>query len=97
GGLRLQRPANETGEAAGPGLHLAYADEMLDAIGERLAQAVHHGDGRAQPPPVGRLHHLEPAVGARLLAGDPVADVLHQDLPAPARNRVEPRRDELTN
>src|SRR5205807_7698938 len=47
GVLRLQRPTNESGEAAGPGLHLAYADEMLDAIGERLAQAVHHGDGRA--------------------------------------------------
>src|SRR6266516_3562119 len=97
GVLRLQRPADERGEPAGPGLHLPHPEQVLDAIGERLAQAVHHGHRRPESPSVGRLHHLEPAVGTRLLAGDAVAHLLHQDLPAAAGNGVQPCRDELAD
>src|SRR2546425_12649747 len=95
--LWLQRPADERREAAGARLDLVHAEQVLDAVGRRLAQAVHHRDRRLQAQPVRRLHHLEPAVGPGLLLRDAVADLLHQDLAPAARDRAEARRDELAD
>src|SRR2546430_17510870 len=47
--------------------------------------------------PMGRLHDVEPAVGARFLFGDAVANLLDENLPAPTRDRVEPGRHELAD
>src|SRR2546430_10290798 len=46
--------------------------------------------------PMGRLHDVEPAVGARFLFGDAVANLLDENLPAPTRDRVE-RSEEHTS
>src|SRR2546430_14119628 len=46
---------------------------------------------------MGRLHDLEPAVGARFLFGDAVANLLDEDLSAPTRDRVEAGRHELAD
>src|SRR2546426_737781 len=80
GVLGLERPADERGEAARARLHLSHAEQVLDAVGEGLAQAVHHRHGRLQAQPVRRLHHLEPPVGAGFLPGHAVPHLLHQDL-----------------
>src|SRR5207253_5622093 len=95
GVLRLQRPADERREAARLALHVAYAEQVLDAISEGFAEAIHHGDRRPQAEPVRDLHHLEPAIGPRLLAGDLVAHALHEDLAAAAGNRIETSRHQL--
>jgi len=52
GVLRLQRPADERRKATGSALHVAHAEQVLDAIGEGFAEAIHHGDRRPQPEPV---------------------------------------------
>ena len=63
----------------------------------RLAQPVHHGHRRLHALPVRLLLHAEPLFGLRLLLGDPLADLVHQDLAAAARNAVEPRRVQLAD
>src|SRR5260221_10438362 len=42
GVFRLQRPANERRKAARLSLHLAHAEEMLHAVAEGFAEAIHH-------------------------------------------------------
>ena len=95
--LRLERPADERREAVRPRLHFAHALEMLDALGERLADAVHHRDGGLHALLVRDLHDLEPAIGAGLLLGDQIAHALHENLAAAAGNRVESRLHQLAN
>ncbi len=95
--LRLERPADERGEAAGPRLHLAHAEQMLDPVGETLAQAVHHRHRRLHALAVRLFLDAQPLVGLRLLAGDPLAHLVHQNLPAPTRDAVEPRLTELAD
>src|SRR6266571_1341460 len=85
GVLGLQRPANERGEAPGASLDLPHAEQVLDPVGQRFAQAVHHRHRGLESQPMGRLHDLEPAVGARFLFGDAVANLLDENLPAPQR------------
>ena len=46
---------------------------------------------------MGKLHDLEPTIGAGFLASDQVAHTLHENLPAAAGYRVEPGAHELTN
>jgi hypothetical protein len=55
---------------------------VLEALGERLADAVHHRHRGLHPLLVRDLHDLEPAVGAGLLLRHVVAHALHEDLPA---------------
>ena len=95
--LGLQGPADEGREAAGAGLDLAHAVEMLDAILVALAETVHHGDRGLHALAVRLLLHAQPFLGLRLLLRDPLADPVHEDLAAAARNAVEPRRLELAD
>jgi hypothetical protein len=81
--LRLERPADERRESLRALLHLAHPLQVLEALGERLADAVHHGDGGLHPLLVRDLHDLEPPVGARLLLRDLVAHALHEISPPP--------------
>ena len=95
--LRLQRPADERREAVRPRLHVAHALEMLDALGERFADAVHHRDRRLHALLVRDLHDLEPAIGAGFLLRDQIAHALDENLAAAAGNRVEARLHQLAN
>ena len=88
--LRLQRPRDEGGEAAGPLLERLDTRQVLEALGERLTDAVHHGDRGLHPLFVGDAHDLEPPVGARLLRRCDVPHALDEDLAAAPRDRVEP-------
>ena len=76
-------------------LQLAHPEQVLDPVRVALAQAVHHGDRRLHPLSVRFLLDAEPLLGLRLLLGDALADLVHQDLAAAARNAVEPGRLQL--
>src|SRR3990170_3974299 len=95
--LRLERPADERREPACAVLQVAQATQVLEALLERFADAVHHRARGLESLLMRDLHDFEPAVGAGLLARDLVAHALHEDLAAAAGNRVEPRRDELAD
>src|SRR5688572_5678138 len=95
--LRLKRPTDEGGEPARARLHVAHPLEVLDALGQRLADAVHHRHRRLHPLLVRELHDLEPAVGAGFLWRGDVPHALNEDLPSAARDRVEPRGAQLPN
>src|SRR5258708_23168224 len=64
---------------------------MFDALRQRLANAVHHGDGGLHPLLVRNLHDVEPAIGTRLLLRNLIAHALHENLATATRDRVEPR------
>ena len=72
-------------------LQLPDAEQVLDAVGIALAEAVHHGDRGLHSLLVGFFLHAEPLVGLGLLPGHPFADGVYQDLAAAARNRIEAR------
>ena len=95
--LGLERPANERSEAAGARLHFLHSLQVLQSLGKRFAQSVHHRHRGFHTLVVSELHDLQPAISACFLGSDNVADPLHQDLATAARNGVEPRRAELTN
>src|SRR5689334_12083012 len=95
--LRLQRPADEGGKPSGARLDLADAEQVLDPVGQRLAEPIHHGHGRLEPEAMRGLHHLEPAVGAGFLLRDAIADLLDEDFTAPTRDRIEACRRELAD
>ena len=95
--LRLQRPGDERREPARPRLQVAHPLEVLDALGERFADAVHHGDGGLHPLVMCQFHDLEPAIGAILLRGDDITNALHEDLAAAARDRIQPGLPQLTD
>src|SRR5437773_4672042 len=97
GVLRLQRPADERREAAGASLNLADTKQVLDPVGEGFPQSVHHGHRRLEAEAMRGLHHVEPAVGARLLLRDPVSYVLDQNLTAAAGDRIESGGHELAD
>lgn len=93
--LGLERPADEGGEAAGFILEIAQTTEVLDAVVEGFDMAEHHCGAGAQAELVGLAHHFEPAVGIAFQRSDAVADTVHEDFPATARNRPESGFDEL--
>src|SRR4029077_12621692 len=95
--LRLQRPADEGRKPTGPRLDFADAEQVLDPVGQRLAQPVHHGHGRLEPEAMRGLHYFEPPVGAGFLLRDAIADLLDEDFAAPTRDRIEARGHELVD
>ena len=72
-------------------LYVPHAQQVLDTIGVRFTEPVHHRDRGLHAHVMGNLHDLEPAVGAYFLPGHPIAHVLNQDLTAAAGNGIESR------
>ena len=70
---------------------------MLETLGQRFPEAVHHCHRCLHALVVRELHDLEPAIGSCFLGGDDVAHALNEDLSAPARNRIEARAAKLAN
>src|ERR1035437_5891088 len=97
GVLRLQRPADERRESSGAALEVAQALQMLEALVERFADAVHHRARSLQSLAMGNFHDFEPAIRPGLLLRDLVAHALDEDLATAAGNRVEPRLHELAD
>ena len=85
GVLRLQRPADEGGEAVGFVLQLPQAVQGFDALGQGFYVAEHHGGGGTAAELVPDAVDLEPFVGQALIDGDGLADAIDQDLAAAPR------------
>ena len=81
---RLERPADERGEAAGFVLQLPQAVERFDALGQRFDVAEHHGAGGSAAQFVPDAMDFEPFVGQALVDGDGLADAIDEDLAAAA-------------
>jgi hypothetical protein len=73
----------------------AVNPQVLQSVGQGLAQAVHHRDRGLHALAVGLLLDAEPFLGLRLLLRHALADLVHQDLAAAARDAVEPRLPQL--
>jgi hypothetical protein len=95
--LRLQGPADERGEAAGPALDFTHPEHVLDPVRVGLAHAVHHADGGPESLTMRFLLHTQPLVRLRLLRSDTLADLVDQDLAAAAGNAVQPRRPQFAD
>src|SRR6202521_2901342 len=95
--LGLQRPADECRESARARLHVPDSLQVFQALGKRLAQTVHHRNGRLHPFIVRELHNLEPPVSAGFLGRDDVSNALHENLSPSAWDRVEARLPQLSN
>ena len=95
--FRLQRPADERGEATGSGLQLSDPEQMLDAIGIRLAQSIHHGDRSLHALTMGFFLNAEPLFGLGLLPGNTLSNLIHQNFATSSRDAVEPGIPKLPN
>src|SRR5207237_3097806 len=93
----LERPTDERRESIRPRLHFPDAIKVLDPLGERFADAVHHGDGGLHPFLMRDLHDLEPAIRAGLFLRDQIAHALDENLAAAAGHGVEARFHQFTN
>src|SRR5437667_6919925 len=95
--LWLQRPADESSEASGTCLNLFHPLQVLEPLGKRFSEAVHHCHGCLHALAVRELHDLEPPVGTGFLGGNDVAHALNQYLTSTARNGIESGASQLAN
>ena len=84
GVLRLERPADERREAARLVLQLPQPLQRLDALGQGLDVAEHHGAGGAAAQLVPDAMHFQPFVGQALVDRHGLADAIDEDLAAAA-------------
>src|SRR5262249_32605507 len=82
GMIRLERPANVGGEAAGFILQPAEALQGLDALGQGFDMAKHHGASRFAAELVPGAVDGEPFVRQALVVGDGLADAVDEDFTA---------------
>jgi len=98
----LKGPGGEgrvpTAIAAGqsPVLLLPKRLQVLDALGQGLGDAEHHGAGALQAFLVGGLHNLQPLLAVALERGDLLPDAVHQDFGTTSRQAAEARLLERT-
>src|SRR5690348_9832319 len=64
---------------------------MLDALADELDVSDEHRAGGIEPLLVGDAHDAQPIVAAAFSDSDAAADARAKDLPAAARDRIEPR------
>ena len=96
----LVGPGNEGREAAGLVLELAEHFEVQEAIVPGLLHAEHHRAGRGDAQAMGRAVNGQPLLGPALQPGDPLADVIDQDLRPPPGSEPMPAaisRDRLSS
>ena len=87
--LRLKRPGDECGEAAGFFLQIVDGLEMIDAMFVGFAHAEHHGRRGSHAELVRRTMNVEPVVGKALEARDLVAHFVVQNFGAAAGDGIE--------
>ena len=91
----MERERDERLEALRLVLQLAQAEDVIDAMRERLDVPVEHRRVGAHAHAVRDAMHLEVLVGGGLVVADLATDVLVEDLGAAAGQALEARRAEL--
>src|SRR5271167_1798650 len=87
--LRLKRPGDERGEAAGLFLQFVDALEVVDAMLVALADAEHHGRRGPHAEHVSGAMHVEPVIGQAFQARDLVAHFIVENFGAATGNGIE--------